>query len=1570
MATQPYAYKSVPPKPRFSVTYNIPDKRAPPETTNRIFSAVATGNYFDIKKAIIRERSSLHLHDAQNRSITHYILLNTDISTNDKYTLIKNVIEMGAPVDSSDANGVRPLHLASGQQNKKVVDYLLQKGAEVNSTDSNMMTPLHYAVTVETEVCRQKKTILPERTKEIEFRTDQLFEELFKFMQKDQTTLRYISHLASIFRERLVYTDPDKDRKELNKLIEQITTERGIPDVEQSYAERLVAFKKGIHDKTKNELSRSLQKLDIKENTANGWAPIINPDTMPKKENAILPFASLRDAFNDVYRDSFSRTIGSLISDIDAKKTILKQNIASAKTYLDNIRTHLYNLHVYKEISSNRRIIPILTNQEHLTNEDLMSVIGILDRMEQSLQTAVPNIPQFDFIQNNFDLINVPQSPYFNRFPTIDFTIYNSTGNSYGYAHHISHYINAIDQMADTINNGFAGLETIIKNEPNTDQTNTINSIGDIQFLITNICYALLILEYYTGKIGKTIEKCLTEINGYNLTHVLQSIANFINNITTNHTETVKRSRGGITDTTLIESVNNSAGVPTIVITSNNVVEYQNATGIYGCTNLSDSTFSILTVRDPAGTPLATPYTSRQPPGATATRVTTNVDMIRFVQVFDVKKMIENLKNTIDRGSMQGLGNNSPTATNTSNIYNALREMQKQLNAVIDIYNQKNGFYFSEHFNNRMVQETATEPNIEPINNILTTNIKHVEMLPEQYSKFFSKFSPLLFVRTGGITQLPCLAMASELIKSYGFKISDSQTLEVVTNNTGESVRDKTNGVVVGIFSNNPVFGTPKGVHKISTTPMTGQKVSIVNQNLTILRSVFDYHIYFVKLVILMHLVELIANQYVTLLPEDPIKSTIQKILDDITKLTATNPMGLMLAIMGKMIDEIIMSTLDKMSDISAGNYVVFLAKDTIPAVGTTLLVPVVGNLSSERSLLTRPDDRVRLKDAKLLTDVLRSGISAPTPVDVEMLQFFGKTIDSDSDDQFRMINFDSTGRNDDLCYKIDEDVVARLLSAGADPNQSERTGKTPLMMAVYIQNDLIVSTLLRSGAKVMMNGKNVYAFCYDQLIDAIDESPFMCIDEIDQRVESHLLKITGMRHIYSNSRLILRMVAYLFDNQLASNASMYPNMWNRESYQRIIGMLGLQQINMDLIPLAKLDDQLIGENFRGQATYNDTIDELRKQLTDERDLLNRFENAIKEITKDRDMTTGVTGGIVERDESIKEIQEQIKIIEQNIARFEGQLKQLIDSRVLSYDPTKVLAVTTGMKDPTKLISAHKKSRDICTVYEVFFKDVINDKKPIDESDWMVYIKLWQKLLFRPLHEQTVDYTQLVHNLSRNLSNKSDMRDPVMFADAYMDVCDLYEKVFDKYGRDYLELSDYLDKEGTYDNNYNYVLRQMYCIMIHVFKHTISVNLVNTIAHLLVRRDRGTADEQTIKNVYNSMKLSKFVKHCMETVPRQTIKVVCKISEGEKDQDVSLNTTDILNKALDILTLSGYDSIDKNSIVLAKDIVVPIFAQYMETYTAEMHALMVRQIKSMMVQNRWLQILKLLSGKAKLELSR
>jgi hypothetical protein len=402
--------------------------------------------------------------------------------------------------------------------------------------------------------------------------------------------------------------------------------------------------------------------------------------------------------------------------------------------------------------------------------------------------------------------------------------------------------------------------------------------------------------------------------------------------------------------------------------------------------------------------------------------------------------------------------------------------------------------------------------------------------------------------------------------------------------------------------------------------------------------------------------------------------------------------------------------------------------------------------------------------------------------------------------------------------------------------------------------------------------------------------------------------------------------------------------------------MLNILNIGNDFIPLAKLDPEIIRKNVSGHLVLNDTLEMERRVLVKEQELLIRLDNSIRNMQEEmRDIQNSGTTTMNkfrfdELEDMIRELTtartigvNNIRDIETRINNAES-LKKKVDNR------TDSAIILTSMKQKGN-------SKSICSVYDTFFKQINPSNNNFNE--YTTYLELWHTLLSRPETECMTDHTQMIGILQTYIIQQG-VVEPYIFLDAYSSICGLYEKVLCNFGRNYFELTTYLGQDNIY-------LNQMFCIMVHVFKHTLSVNYINTIAQLFLQHDTGKDLSRKAEDIYKVLIGSGFIKNCLTVIPRQIVKTVCKISEYENDTDVALTVSDILNKSIDIINLTAYDGINKKTVEYAKEVIVPFFAQYMETYTAEMHALIIKQIKSLMVQNRLLSILKLLAEKASIE---
>lgn len=1617
--------------PRFTISYNNPDRRAPNETVNKIFSKIGSGRYSDMLNVIMQERSLLNLVDPQNKTVIHYILTNADLSKNDKYDLIKAALDLGAPVDTPDTNGVRPLHLAAGQQNRKVVKLLLQKKAEVNSKTANHLTPLHYAVTPEIKECKDnRKTLIPD-TEKIQqgFRTDELFNNVFEMFRDDPTILMYISHISSIFANRFVYSNVEDDANEFAKMVRDTINEKQRGSSSDSLRDKLIDFRNSLHAKTKGDLARTNNVLDIKENIPDGWAPTING--VVDQQLAVLPFLNLKSAFSSV-RDPFMKSVNSVIGSIieQMKRTIERVN--KMKKYITDANEMFYQL---RNVHDVLRVWQVEINT-HFQNDNrefkLQSALNECFNIN-GLILPVINIPEKDIDNNNFNNIictpnhDLARNGIFNHFNNYNY-LAGPTPIGIGLGAILDNYYRFIEQRINNIGTILTRVSNEIKMGTRMQNHSFIFiEIGNIHYLLTNVCYVLMHFDEYAKFLSSVIDNFRAKISGQNLIEIIEYVSAIIN-------ECITRKKNN--QTTHYHITKYTGGAQIFI--GRDIISYaKDRSQFFVCNDPINAGSFIFFRHDRrrtatttianinAGVPIPDgKYIEHHPPppgGINFMGIIPNNNTIKNVMNIDLRNLEDRLTKLIESGGYNREDQISGENV-VNNLYDAIQTLQTKIFSLIATYNMANGYNYSNVFNNNMDDDTYKHDTTENFVHMMLSQIKNTKAFPSTFRQFSEIYKPMLEAG-GDYSVANGLATAKLLINTYCQKVNDDKPMMIISEtypgaplplvpigpNNGVITNILTPGSSVAQPPNNVILGYHAQIVVDSRNyyNYNDQKSRDLPDFYTIIGSIFDVHIYMIKLIVLMYSVQSLAmifdwgtTRARQLTPNDTnLYNAMKNMHDQITELSSTNPLGTLLAVCAKMIDSIFMSTINNISILGASNYIKYLrTKEPIQNIpfDSLLASEQFGNFDKEKRLLIiKPDDRTRMRDKELLLSVVSSSLAGSffrtdrTSIMDALTMFKTGSINNvdniDNDNNAntqRIIDFDSTNVTNDACYKIDEDIISELLSAGANINAVGRSGETPLSLAVTIQNENIIETLVRSGATINIanRAKNIYDECFEKLLNSIESSPIMEVDEIDTRVKEYIDKKTDINNSFSNNKLIMRMTAYLFVHQIALIINTYPNMWNRDEQKGLLSMLNLVNVDRDIIPLAKMDDSgVITESIKGYATINEVLDEYKTKLTTEYEIRNRLKNSIDNLNAElRELRPTDTFRKSEIDQLIAELTNERLTVQTNIDKWIQKHQALLIAKTRNINAPNTaatLASISGSNTLHRFIVAvqNKKNHDVCNIYDVFFKDVLNFgagalpanvvRNDVHNSEYVTYLNMWSKLIARPEEEYLIDHTQVPSVLMKYIL-KNGRVSPEIFVDAYTVIHSVYDKVLSRYGRDLLELLPYLSKDGESYYESNYVLKQIYCIMYHVFKHTMSFNFVITVAQFLARKDKGQAESAIMRNVYRAMVTSEFIKYCMETLPKLVIKSVCKIAESEKDPDLSLTTTDILNKALDRLLLSTFESVDKTTIELAKEVIVPFFVVYMEAYTAEMHSFMIKQCKMMIVQGRLLKILSVLAPKA------
>lgn len=1410
--------------------FSIPNINTPDETINKILSKISTGKYFEIIKVISEEKSYLNILDTANRSVLHYILLNDELSNSEKYHLIETVIKYGAPFDIPNIDGIRPLHLACSQQNRKLVRLLLSKKAEVNSKDKKFLSPLHYATNPDTIQCNtdKKKLIISDKKTTVDFPIDELYDSVYEYVKNDDTVLRYINHIASIFKNQFVY-DEQKDTEYIDKIksiIHEIIKNKNPLD---KLKIELVELKKTIIQNTTIHMDYSYSAIDIIENS-NGDGP-----TYDNKKYSIFPFKTVKNEF-ELLNNNLSKMKMSSNDQLNTNINKIK-NIVDIANNLSNdlhiVFNALYELKQY--ISTNYSRNAILVDFHNLLHRLLLA-------------------PNANFLtKDEMPEIWFNNTTNFTNTKIEDKYLFRGRKNQISI---IGNYDNIVQEKLDSI----IALSNKI-NEINS-QIGKIAFINDIQIELLNIAYINLHYnEHYRilGTILSKIQTYLKDNDGYDLLEQL------INKYNTNNPN-----------------------------------------------NQIDSEY------------------------------------------FDNPSKLDNF--------IMKCGTIEKSTFNDSNIvfmmHSAIRNTTIALNSYITICNMESGYKYIDIFHNSFADDNTTNIHTNDFTNNSFTKIKDINIIPETFLDFYELYNNKLF--NGGYSSNNAIDIVVDLLNNYSIMISDNNNLYFVTDilfpNQQYGLRPQVNGIFSFIYNDNQYantvvaqklnIGIPKLFIADNNNKLFFDKNQDIDKEFTIIGSSYGINIYIIRILILSYIVQQFSTIYENGQNNYNQLTNIEKMLFDSmkdirvlqTNNLRNNTMGELFALMAKIVDEIFIYSLNNIVNLGASNHLQYLLTKQNYHFDNSLLSS--NNLNNKKQLLIFP------KEKSVINNSLTSMIASNDNLEIFNIFNLENTNETEIDFENTIINTDKfDGQN--ICYKFDEDLIGDLLDAGADINAVGRSGETALSFALTIQNEKIIESLIRSGARIITNNTNNYQKYFEQFLNSLNSSPIMNIEETDNKLKMYLENKTGFNMTFQNSKIIIPMTMYLFLHQISIYTNTYPNMWNYDNQQTLLSTLSLS--SSDGLPIASIDDSIINNN--GIDTINESLSKLEIKLTNERDILIRLDNSINNLnTELRNEQQNYRQNEISR--LIRDLQTNRNRIINNIQDMINQINLLL-SKKQNIQPNNM-----NMQNTRKLFT--NRSRYVSDIYKQFFNKIINKRRQdVNNRDYLTYIKMWEVLLNK--HEN--DNTQLVKMMYMNII-KNDVIDPKLF-ESYNIFADYYTKVLEKYGRDLIELSPYLSKNGESYFDQNYVLKQIFTIIEHVFSYIISINFINTIAQLLAKKTKSA----NIDTIYQTMKTSGFIEYCIYIMPKQIIKIVCNISESEEDK-INSTVNDILNKALERLSLGTYNVIDDTTISQLKDTIIPFFVDYIESYTLEMYKMMISQCKMFIHQAKMIRVLKLLSPKTILELNK
>lgn len=278
----------------------MPQMTQPTERVEQLFAVIMEGDINKILVTMSDKNVSPNILNSEGQSPIHVVLENNSsgLKENQKYEIIKLLIDNGASVSAYDKQNVTPLHLAAKFQYPKIVQLLLNSGAKSNVSDNLEMTPLHYAVQGNVETCKPVKRVKSLIPKNVNTITDVSTKELRNLSIQIINILmtnnfsQYLKHIENTFKV-IGYIYPFDFEKMETGFMQEISNmlsnvSKNETEKEQFIKDKIIGLTNSFNEFVANKLNKTLKPMVIGPQNVDGWGPNVEPSDV-RSFNRILP---------------------------------------------------------------------------------------------------------------------------------------------------------------------------------------------------------------------------------------------------------------------------------------------------------------------------------------------------------------------------------------------------------------------------------------------------------------------------------------------------------------------------------------------------------------------------------------------------------------------------------------------------------------------------------------------------------------------------------------------------------------------------------------------------------------------------------------------------------------------------------------------------------------------------------------------------------------------------------------------------------------------------------------------------------------------------------------------------------------------------------------------------------------------------------------------------------------------------------------------------------------------------------------------------------------------------------
>ena len=1526
-----------------------PEKKQTDETINKLFLSISEGNYLKVKDFILSNQITLSHRNESGESVLHIIIKNSNLTKKEKLDLVKLGLQYGASPMACDSANISVLHYACKFQLYDIVRILLEFRANPKAIDSSGKSPLHYAITGENIQCPSQSKdkvsdIIPTSSIKKKINVDEiknLYSAVSDYLYNQIDTIKYISQIKvclNNFHKMYPFDIKTLSDKIKNDVSDIFINGKANEITNDGIFTKVTNSKQAIVEFITQQMNDAIMPLNIKPNTTDGWGPDDN------EHNKILEYrdvVKLSKYVEITIRKEKTESITLLMAtlgNLDSEEKKISKFLSIINNVID------YS-HYYAKIFGDMLGIPTLINLDELRPylfNDPSKILyypnidknyeynRLTKRVTTNDGTVVPDI----------QITNAnPRNPERIRMSTDDINAHNNSSNVKLRG---IQFTSEVPLLLGNVTIGSPGLGGVLN----------LNYISNGAIVGSEGIYFHTEARFYSILLKKEIillNKLVSDlINDFESNVFMKTYAFHIPRI-------------------LMTTLNIILIIYSLQFTVSTLNKF--LSGLKGF-------FGDLTMKLPDG--------------------------LKFFgkQIMDdLSLQTDQMHNMLD------------------NAYMITRKLIETTNRIISsIELTSAGFCISAYYDidfdayyvndkTKQIEKGIMKP-IQKVKSLPPTLAEFLRLysneniyvikkaLIEEYFVQITQFNPVTFISTTALAkpQIGFIGGASIYNPIYVTNIREPTrpVLPIVlreTNLAGTADIDPPHVSLIGHVG----FFTSTTFDKDKQLPLTIGK--FIGTHLLMLK-------YSIVRWIIKNVHEFMTTASVPIPNEVKLKKSLVDIINFVKAQTEfdTSANSFIYVLVGKYVDEIL-SNFIKNLIINQSNKIILdiLEQQNIPnhftKIFSDIMRPADGNiimpnLDNGFSLhLNEIFDQIMglYENPKLLRRKHIMAMSSGKLLeDLEPVTGIQK-----------IINF-NMGINslEQLCYKIDHNIIKLLIQNKANINEKDNLGNSVLFYAIEMQNIELIRLLLSHGALVSTNkSKNrmgitplMHAWnTYSKMINVtMTNKNTICDDITKNNIELFRKKVQN-NNIPKYTKILLPLSLHLLNYQIYVLGKEYCGNWTYELNDQLESILNIK--TKSVLPL--LEMQMSDSDIPQFDVSNTKINILKTNVDTNNQFLNQLNRQYQNLQKEFNELSKIgtpTNEQVHRQNEITDMLTDIMTeqasINTKITSYNNHINTLGNAKMNAY---------TRLKNYIDKNKMHlKRTGSAVDNYESVFNDVINhdfhrmlkEKKYDFNIDFKTYPVLWNKYF---TNVPSNDWTQIVDLIYSHQKNILLSIDDINSKNHEINlIYQYYANIINPFIKNYTELP----KEY---NATNYGMTIIMDIIIHIVKRVIFPVMFSSLIKVIIKyvlTSQPKTDKVNKQTDYNSYiakiitkiindhgnhNTSRIMAYIFNDLPTKVVKSILQIyegpNEGEDDVDRTITIQNMflqINKIL--MTTTVIDISESSSLITnLEKYLYPYYIDYLTLFCKEMKSLIDNYLRSLQHQVIEIEILHLLLSKASAE---